>query len=91
MHMDWMKKLEFENPVYQLTSKECHNEVTRLMDAIILFDAKIEEFSKDECYAEDVLKLRCFAGIDTHSAMVMVTEIGDYNRRSVVRFVDIPS
>ena len=32
-------------------------------------------------YAENDSKLRCFAGIDTHhSAMVMVTEIGDYSR-----------
>ena len=80
MHMDWLRKLEFEDPADQLTFKEYLNEVTRLMDALVLLDAKIEDFSKDERYAEDVSKLRCFAGIDTHSAMVMVTEIGDYSR-----------
>ena len=89
MHMGWLKKIEFRNPVDQLTFKEYLNEVTRLMDAIELLDAKIEEFSKNERYAENVSKLRyaenvsklrCFAGIDTHSAMVMVTEIGDYSR-----------
>ena len=80
MHMGWLKKIEFRNPLDQLTFKEYLNEVTRLMDAIELLDAKIEEFSKNERYAENVSKLRCFAGIDTHSAMVMVTEIGDYSR-----------
>ena len=80
MHMNWLRKLEFKNPVDQLTFKEYLNEVTRLMDVLVLLDAKIDEFSKDERYAEDVSKLRCFVGIDTHSAMVMVTEIGDYNR-----------
>ena len=80
MHMGWLRKIEFENLVDQLTFKEYLNEVTRLMDAIALLDAKIEEFSKNECYAENVSKLRCFAGIDTHSAMVMLTEIGDYSR-----------
>ena len=80
MHMGWLKKIEFRNPVDQLTFKEYLNEVTRLMDAIELLDAKIEEFSQNERYAENVSKLRCFAGIDTHSAMVMVTEIGDYSR-----------
>ena len=79
-HMGWLRKIEFGNPVDQLTFKEYLNEVTRLMDAIKLLDAKIEEFSKNERYAENVSKLRCFAGIDTHSAMVMVTEIGDYSR-----------
>ena len=78
--MNWLKEQEFENPVDQLTFKEYLNEVTRFMDALVLLDAKIDEFSKDERYAEDVSKLRCFVGIDTHSAMVMVTEIGDYNR-----------
>ena len=73
--MGWLRKIEFGNPVDQLTFKEYLNEVTRLMDAIKLLDAKIEEFSKNERYAENVSKLRCFAGIDTHSAMVMVTEI----------------
>ena len=80
MHMNWLKKIEFENPVDQLTFKEYLNDVARLMDAVVLLDAKIEEFSKNERYAENVSKLRCFAGIDTHSAMVMVTEIGDYSR-----------
>lgn len=79
-HMGWLRKIEFGNPVDQLTFKEYLNEVTRLMDAIALLDAKIEGFSKNERYAENVSKLRCFAGIDTHSAMVMVTEIGDYKR-----------
>ena len=58
MHMGWLKKIEFRNPVDQLTFKEYLNEVTRLMDAIELLDAKIEEFSKNERYAENVSKLR---------------------------------
>ena len=80
MHMKWLRRIEFENPVDQFTFREYLNEVVRLMDAIELLDAKIEEFSKNERYAENVSRLRCFAGIDTHSAMVMVTEIGDYSR-----------
>ena len=80
MHMKWLRGIGFGNPVDQLTFREYLNEVTRLMDAIELLDARIEEFSRNERYAEDVSKLRCFAGIDTHCAMVMVTEIGDYGR-----------
>lgn len=80
MHMKWLRRIEFGNPVDQLTFREYLSEVTRLMDAIELLDARIEEFSRNERYAENVSRLRCFAGIDTHSAMVMVTEIGDYGR-----------
>ena len=46
MHMGWLKKIEFRNPLDQLTFKEYLNEVTRLMDAIELLDAKIEEMSR---------------------------------------------
>lgn len=79
-HMRWLKKQEFTNKVDQITLMEYLNEVTRLMDSVKLLDAQIEEFSKEECYKEDVEKLRCFAGIDTHVAMVMLTEIGDFSR-----------
>lgn len=79
-HMAWLKKLKFENEVDQMTFTEYLNEITRLEDAITLLDAKIEKFSQKECYKENVDKLRCFAGIDTHSAMVMITEIGDFYR-----------
>lgn len=79
-HMGWLKKQEFSNPVNRLTFTEYLNEVTRLTDSIALLDAKIEEFSRIDAYKEDVEKLRCFAGIDTHIAMVMLTEIGDFNR-----------
>ena len=79
-HMDWLKRQKFDNEVDQITFTEYLNEVTRLMDAIVLLDARIEAFSKEECYEEAVGKLRCFAGIDTHVAMVMVTEVGDFSR-----------
>ena len=79
-HLSWLKKQEFESPIDKLTIQEYLNEVTRLNDAIVLLDAKIEEFSREDRYKDKVDKLRCFAGIDTHVAMVMITEIGDYNR-----------
>lgn len=50
------------------------------MDALTLLDARIEEFSESDRYKEEVDKLKCSAGIDTHVAMVMLTEIGDFDR-----------
>ena len=79
-HLSWLKKQEFESPIDKLTFQEYLNEVTRLNDAIVLLDAKIEEFSREYRYKDKVDKLRFFAEIDTHIAMVMLTEIGDYNR-----------
>lgn len=51
----------------QHTFNEYLNEVTRLMNAIDLLNEKIEEFSKNERYGENVSRLRYFAGINTHA------------------------
>ncbi len=79
-HIAWLKKVKFDNPVDQMTFDEYFHEVTRLMDALTLLDAKIEQFSEDERYKKGAEKLRCFAGVDTHVAVVMLTEIGDFSR-----------
>ena len=70
-----------------------YNEVTRLNDAIVLLDAKIEEFSREDRYKDKVDKLRCFAGIDTHVAMVMMTENSHFNliyKRGTISRPDFP-
>lgn len=43
-------------------------------------DRKIEELALRPQYKPIVERLRCFRGIDTHSAMVLATEIGDWRR-----------
>ena len=43
-------------------------------------DTRIEEIALTPAYATAVGYLRCFRGIDTLSAMVLTTEIGDFRR-----------
>lgn len=43
-------------------------------------DRQIEELALLPQYRAVVQRLRCFRGIDTHSAMVLATEIGDWRR-----------
>jgi transposase len=43
-------------------------------------DRQIEELSVRPAYREAVGRLRCLRGLDTHSAMVLVSEIGDFRR-----------
>jgi len=43
-------------------------------------DKKIEEISNRNEYKDTVSRLRCFAGIDTHTALSSLVEIGDYQR-----------
>jgi transposase len=44
------------------------------------YDSKIEEIAKREEYREMVARLRCFHGIETHTALSLVVEIGDPSR-----------
>jgi hypothetical protein len=44
---------------------------------------RIEELAGQESYREMVGRLCCFRGIETHTAMSIVSEIGDFSRLSV--------
>lgn len=86
-HLVWLEKVRFANKVDQYTFTEYLREVNRLRQAIEELDAAIEEFSHVERYEDKVKRLKCFAGIDTHVAMSVVTEIGDFSRfRSASEF-----
>lgn len=76
----WLKTIKFDLRIDQLTFDEYLAEVYRLEEAIERFDIKIEELSKNDKYKEDVKRLRCFAGIDTHIALSIVCEVGDFAR-----------
>ena len=43
-------------------------------------DQRIEELAAQEKYAEKVKKLGCFLGIQTHTAISLVVETGDFKR-----------
>lgn len=43
-------------------------------------DRRIEELAFGPLYRDAVERLRCFRGIETHSAMVLATELGDFRR-----------
>ncbi|MGB4408319.1 MAG: IS110 family transposase [Sphaerochaeta sp.] len=76
----WLKSIKFELLVDQLAFDEYYAEVCRLEEAIERFDQQIEEYSLDDRYRERVSFLRCFGGIDTHTAMAIVCEVGDFSR-----------
>lgn len=43
-------------------------------------DRRIEELAFSDAYREAVGRLRCFRGIDMHTVMVLLTELGDFRR-----------
>lgn len=50
------------------------------LDRLAALDEQIEEVAFSDAYKQIVGALRCLRGIDTQSAMVLATEIGDFSR-----------
>ncbi|MCF7943771.1 MAG: IS110 family transposase [Spirochaetia bacterium] len=79
-HYAWLRKQEFRVPVEQETFNEYLQEVFDQQEKVDRYDAKIEEIAAQDEYRKQVTKLRCFRGIDTHTALSLITEISDFNR-----------
>jgi len=50
------------------------------MEKVARYDQRIEELAQLDAYREDVAKLCCFRGIETHTALSLISEIGDFSR-----------
>lgn len=78
-HRRWLKKLEFEGPeklVYEKYVADLEWKESQIED----LDREIEKVAFSEAYREDVEKMRCLRGIDTLSAMTLMTEVIDFSR-----------
>jgi len=80
-HWEWLERLEFEGYdeiVWREYLNLAYYKLSRLSD----LDTEIEKAAFSDGLKEQVSLLRCLRGIDTHSAMVILTEIGDFRRFS---------
>lgn len=78
-HWRYLRSLKFEGidqQVWQEYLALLNYKLNRLNE----LDRKIEELAFSDAFKEIVSALRCLRGIDTHSAMVLATEIGDFTR-----------
>lgn len=76
----WLKELQFEHEADRFTFDHYVAVLENWAEQIKALDAKIEELSKAEPYEAPVAKLKCFRGIDTTTAMVLVTELHGFER-----------
>ena len=78
-HLAWLRNLELDG-AYQETLEEyllTYDYLTGKLDRI---EKRIEEFSEDEEYKENVHKLECFLGVKTITALSVIVETGDFKR-----------
>lgn len=83
-HRSWLKSLRLEGELGEALCEylaKLDYEETRLKS----LDQRIAEISTGPIYAKAVGYLRCLKGIDTLSAMVLLTEIGDFSRFASAR------
>jgi transposase len=78
-HLTWLKTLKLENLLKE-TLNEYLLTYNQLIDKISRFDERIEKLASAEVYNENVRKLRCLIGVETHTALSVLVEVGDFKR-----------
>ena len=78
-HLKWLKALTPE-ALYKEILDEYLLTYTTLSDKIERLDKRIKELASKDEYNESVKKLCCFIGIQTHTALSVLVEVGDFKR-----------
>jgi transposase len=79
-HRAWLRQQRFYDPVDQETFNEYLQEVHDQQEKVARYNQKIEELAAQDAYRDRVSRLCCFRGIQTHTALSLVSEIGDFSR-----------
>lgn len=79
-HYTWLKMQKFNDFVDQETFNEYLQEVHDQQEKVDRYNQKIEELAAQDAYRDRVSRLCCFRGIETHTALSLVSEIGDFSR-----------
>lgn len=76
----WLSSLRFENEADQIIFDNYLTAVRQVSERVAALTVKIEAFAQRDEYADTVAALRCFRGIDTITAMTIVTELHGFER-----------
>ena len=84
-HKKWLLSIEWEHEADKAVFGDYLLSIESLEERLKTLDAKIAEMAETEPYKEPVAWLRCFRGIDTLSAMIIVAELHDFRRFNTPR------
>lgn len=79
-HLAWLQSLEFEEPLVQDVFDNYFTEMQHCLQRLASLDKQVEQLADSEPYKQVVGLLRCFHGIDTLTAITVITEIFDFGR-----------
>jgi transposase len=79
-HWTWIRRQQFALPALQRTFETILAVLERAMADLAELDKEIAGFAQQAPYATPVGWLRCFRGLDTLSAMILLAEVVDFQR-----------
>lgn len=79
-HWIWIRGQRFERPALQRTFEATLFALEQAMTHLAELDKEIEALAQTPPYATPVGWLRCFRGLDTLSAMILLAEVVDFQR-----------
>jgi transposase len=79
-HRRWIESLEWTQPAEHIVVDDYLLAIDHLEARLIEFDARLTEIAQRDPYREPVGWLRCFRGIDTLTAILILAELHDFRR-----------
>lgn len=84
-HQKWLATLSFDNPIDTAVFDDLYGEVVHQSERKTRLTGLLEEVASRSPYAEPVGWLRCYRGIDTVTAMILLSELFDFERFQTAR------
>lgn len=81
-HLRWFRSLEFDKPLLADVFDNYFTQMNHCIQRLSSLDKDVEKLAFSDTYKEVVGLLRCFHGIDTLTAITVITEIFDFGRFS---------
>ena len=79
-HIAWLRAIEFSEPMLTSVFENYFNEMIYCIGRLEALDKEVELLADSEEYKEIVGLLRCFHGIETLTAITILTEIFEFGR-----------
>ena len=84
-HFRWLRSLQFDDSRLREVFDHYHSHLQYCIQRLETLDKEVESLAMSKPYCEIVGLLRCFRGIDTLTAITLVTEIIEFGRFSSPR------
>jgi transposase len=79
-HRQWIKTITWEHAAERAVVDDYLLAIEQVENRLVELDARVTETAQTDPYREPVAWLRCFRGIDTLTAMLILAELHDFRR-----------